>query len=722
MTASQSHDTIEGKLAELPNRPGVYLMRDAFMRVLYVGKARSLRNRVRSYFRGGDRTPKTRSLVARIANFDVIVTDTEVEAILLENNLIKEHRPRFNVTFRDDKQYLYVKVTTGETYPRVMTTRRAVKDGSRYFGPFASAKSLRQTLKLLNRLFPYRTCNIDMGKPIPRPCLKFYLGLCIAPCTRACTVPAYQDVVDGALRFMEGNYERVLARMTEQMWEASQELDYEQAAATRDRIRAVEKVVAEQKVVDPLGSDLDVVGVARDGREAFATVFTIRAGKMIGREHYELAVTGEETDAEMLDDFVREYYDRAPEVPSLVLTPEPLSDRAVLAAWLSGMRGGRVELRVPQRGPKRKLVDLARRNARETLQLERTTWLNSGRKLRQALLDLGTALNLPRLPRRIECYDISHIQGTLAVGSLVVFEDGLPKSGKYRRFKIKGVAGNDDVASLREVLRRRFKRYAEERALGDGAGGASTRALGARVLATVPLRDFDPEAELPGVTQEAAGFSKEWGVTPDLVLIDGGKGQLGVAREVFAELGLDRPAARPQDTPSLAGGEGSLSHMGPPVTLRRNHPMKGRRDPPGANRQRQTASDGLRRFDVGRGGQGAGPAEPIPLAAIAKQREEIFVPGRGDPILLPFDGVALHLVQRVRDEAHRFAVSFHIKLRTQKGRRSILDEIPGIGPTRKRALLRHFGSVGRLRAASAEEIAAVPGLTAATAKALKEAL
>ena len=647
-TRTAALESIEAKLADLPDGPGVYLMRDPQGRVLYVGKARALRNRVRSYFRGGAQTPKTRSLVARIANFDVIVVDSEVEALLLESNLIKEHHPRFNVTFRDDKQYLYVKVTLGETYPRVATTRRVVKDGSRYFGPFTSARSLRQTLKLLNRLFPYRTCNLDMDKLLPRPCLKYDLGLCIAPCTRYCTEEDYRRVVDGAVRFMAGDYEQVTEAMSQAMWEASEALDFEGAATNRDRLRAIEKVVAQQKVVDPRGGSLDILGVACEGSQAYATVFTVRNGKIIGHENYDLVVTGEETDRELLDEFVREYYTRAPEVPPLVLMPEELDDTPMLEAWLASMRGAKVELRTPQRGDKRKLVDLAIRNAHETLRLERLAQLGGARKLRHAMQALGMALSLPRVPRRIECYDISHIQGTLTVGSMVVFEDGEPKKGKYRRFKIRTVEGNDDFASLREVLQRRFRRYAEEAVTGNGEASG----LGARALATVPLRDFDPEQEFPIEPEENAGSNKDWGATPDLVLIDGGKGQLAAARGVFAELGLD--------------------------------------------------------------------TEAIPLASIAKQKEELYVPGRSDPVLLQFSSPALHLVQRVRDEAHRFAVSFHIKLRTKSGRRSILDEIPGIGPKRKRALLQQFGSLSAVRRATVDEIARVEGFSTARAKALKE--
>ena len=637
---------VEEKLAGLPDAPGVYLMRGEQGHVLYIGKARSLRGRVRSYFRRGDRTAKTISLAKRVADLEVIVTDSEIEALLLENNLIKEHRPPFNVTFRDDKGYLYVKVTTNETYPRIGTTRRLLKDGALYFGPFTSAKSLRQTLKLLNRLFPYRTCTIDMGTPIPRPCLKYHLGLCLAPCTRSCTVEEYAAVVDGAVGFMRGDYDHVVEGLTAQMWSAAEAHEYETAAKHRDRLKAIEKVVAEQKITDLRGGQIDVIAAAREGREAQATVLRIRGGKMIGRGVYELAVTGEETDSEMLDDFVREYYDRAPEVPLLVLTSARLSDPGPLEAWLGTMRGAKVEIRAPQRGQKRKLVAMASRNVRETLQLERSRWLSTSRKLRQAMLDVGTALGLERLPRRIEAYDISHIQGSLVVGSLVVFEDGVAKKGKYRRFKIRNLPGNDDFESMREVLRRRFTRFTK---IATADGG-----LGRSALASVPLRELDPDAELPAPTNVTAGSSNEWGSAPDLVLIDGGKGQLGAALDVFRELDID-------------------------------------------------------------------PAD-IPLASIAKQREELFVPGRSAPIRLPHDSDGMHLVQRIRDEAHRFAVSFHIKLRTKKGRRSILDEIPSIGPKRKRALMRAFGSLEQIRRASAAELATVEGMTASAARALKEAL
>ena len=641
MNTESARSTINGKLAKLPDTPGVYVMRDSRNRVLYVGKARSLRNRLRSYFRRGDHSFKTRSLIRRVTDFDVILADSEVEALLLENNLIKEYHPRFNVTFRDDKQYLYLKITVHETYPRIATTRRVLKDGALYFGPYTSARSLRKTLKLLNRLFPYRTCNIDMSKPIQRPCLKYDIGLCNAPCTRYVTVDAYREVVDGGVRFLRGEYEHVVSSLTDQMWAASENENYETAALFRDRITAIKNVLTKQKVSDPGARDgpIDVLAAARTERDAVATVLRIRGGKMIGHETYQLIVTGEETGGELLGEFVREYYDRTPEVPRLVLVPEDLSDVDVLESWLGSIRGSRVFLRRPQRGAKHRLVLMAERNAVETLKLERTARLNSAQKQRQAILDIGMALDLPHLPRRIECYDISHVGGSLTVGSMVVFEDGVAKKTSYRRFRVRGAAPRDDFESLREVLRRRFKRYAESD-FGDRT--------------SAPLGRFDPESPLPAIDGSDRESKSKWGVAPDLVLIDGGKGQLSSAVEVFSELGLE-----------VAG---------------------------------------------------------IPLAAIAKRREELFLPGRADPVLLPFDSDGLHLIQRVRDEAHRFAVSFHIKLRKARGRKSILDEIPGIGPKRKRNLLRRFGSIKRIRTASIEQLSTVEGMTRASAKVLQESL
>ncbi len=639
-------EAIDEKLHALPARPGAYLFRNRAGQVLYVGKAASLRSRVRSYF-GSQRgfSPKTVSLVEAVDDMEIIVTDTEIEALLLEINLIKRHRPRYNIMFRDDKQYLYIKITTGETYPRVFTTRKITRDGSRYFGPFTSAKALRQTLKLLNRLFPYRTCALDMDKEWDRPCLKYHIDLCNGPCIRVVTPEVYRGVIDQTVDFLEGRADFVVEKMRESMSIAALDLRFEAAALIRDRIKSIEKVIVEQKMVDPQRGNRDVVGIARDGREAMTQVLAVRNGKVVGQETFRLKVTGGETDEDVASEFVREYYNRAPEVPREILLPVEVDDREILTAWLEGLRRGAVRLRVPKRGVLKRLIKLAEANAAESLEADRTILLNSSRRLRHALLELGQALDLPRLPRRIECYDISHIQGSLTVASMVVFEDGVPKKGKYRRFKIKG-STNDDFASMREVIGRRFKRLMDADMTTDG------ERLGIRALKRVPLADFDPTSPLPEDVEESTGTSKEWNSLPDLVLLDGGKGQLSAALTAMHDAG----------------------------------------------------------------------APDMPTAAIAKKREELFMPGNPSPILLPASSDGLHLLQRIRDEAHRFAVSFHIRLRTKAGRRSILDEIPGIGPRRKRALYKHFGSLNRIREADVEELSSVKGMSKSAATALKQSL
>ena len=639
-------EAIDEKLHALPARPGAYLFRNRAGQVLYVGKAASLRSRVRSYF-GSQRgfSPKTVSLVEAVDDMEIIVTDTEIEALLLEINLIKRHRPRYNIMFRDDKQYLYIKITTGETYPRVFTTRKITRDGSRYFGPYTSVKALRQTLKLLNRLFPYRTCALDMDKEWDRPCLKYHIDLCNGPCIRVVTPDVYRGVIDQTVDFLEGRADFVVEKMRESMSIAALDLKFEAAALIRDRIKSIEKVIVEQKMVDPQRGNRDVVGIARDGREAMTQVLAVRNGKVVGQETFRLKVTGGETDEDVASEFVREYYNRAPEVPREILLPVQVDDREILTTWLEGLRRGAVRLRVPKRGVLKRLIKLAEANAAESLEADRTILLNSSRRLRHALLELGQALDLPRLPRRIECYDISHIQGSLTVASMVVFEDGVPKKGKYRRFKIKG-STNDDFASMREVIGRRFKRLMDADMTTEG------ERLGIRALKRVPLADFDPTSPLPEDVEESTGTSKEWNSLPDLVLLDGGKGQLSAALTAMHDAG----------------------------------------------------------------------APDMPTAAIAKKREELFMPGNPSPILLPASSDGLHLLQRIRDEAHRFAVSFHIRLRTKAGRRSILDEIPGIGPRRKRALYKHFGSLNRIREADVEELSSVKGMSKSAATALKQSL
>lgn len=630
-------DVVRAKLAVMPTDPGVYQLKDVNGKILYIGKAISLRNRVKSYF-GSQRgfSVKTRALISNVADFDFVVTDTEVEALVLENNLIKRYKPRYNVVFRDDKQYLYIKVTVQESYPRVLTTRAATRDGSRYFGPYTSARSVRHIIKLLNRLFPFRTCALDMDRVWDRPCLKYHINLCNGPCIRVVEPAEYQEVIRDTISFLEGRHEAVLSKLECQMKLDASDLRFEAAATNRDRINAIRKVMTEQKIVDPRRGDQDVLGLAAEGREIIGHVLTIRDGKMIGGHAYRLKATGQETTEELTGEFVREYYGRAMDVPKKILLPAEVPDKDVVISLLSTLRGGKVHLLVPKRGAQRKLVSMANKNAQEALGVERAALLSSSRRLREALRQIGEGLRMESLPRRIECYDVSHTQGTSTVASMVVFEDGVAVKSKYRRFKIQNSSGNDDYASIYEVINRRFGRAKKSRAVG------MERIESNYVdVSHVQLDGFDPAAPLPDFPDQSEGGVSSWAVLPDLVLIDGGKGQLRFAQDAMRDQGL----------------------------------------------------------------------EFVPIAAIAKSEEELFVPKDSNPIVLASNSSGLHLLQRIRDEAHRFAISFHTHLRTKAARQSVLDDIPGVGPKRKRSLIRHFGSVHKIREAEVKDIAGVKGIS-----------
>ena len=600
------------RIAALPAKPGVYLFRDDAGDVIYVGKAASLRARVRSYFGANPEfTAKNRALVQRIRDVEVIVAGGEAEALLLENNMIKRYKPRFNIRLRDDKSFLYIKISVAETYPRVYTTRRVLDDGARYFGPYASAKSLRRTLKLLNKLFPFRTCALDMDREWDRPCLKFHIDLCNGPCIRAVGSDQYRRVIDSTIDFLRGRSAPIVADLQEEMKDAAAARAYESAALARDRLAAIAKVMAGQQAVDDRAGDIDAIGVAREGRQGVGYVLNVRSGRIIGHNEFPFALQGQETEAELAGEFVREYYARAVDLPRLVLLAAEITDPELVSASLSTRLGRKVVVRVPRRGPRRRLLELATTNAREALAIEHRSLLGSRRRLRRALGQVGEALGLRRLPRRIECFDVSHLQGANVVAAMVVFEDGMPQKSQYRRFRIKGDWGNDDFASMREVIERRFARL-----------GSDSAAEG--------------------------GFAK----TPDLVIVDGGLGQLRAA-------------------------------------------LQGLND---------------------------GRAIAVPLAALAKREEELFSTNSNNPIRLPPTSEGLYLLQRIRDEAHRFAVGYHVSLRSRAGRRSELDRVPGVGPVRRRQLLRHFGSLANLRKASTAEIAEVPGVGAATAAAIHSAL
>ncbi len=604
---------LQATLAHLPDHPGVYLFKDAAGEVLYVGKAQSLRHRVRSYWqkrgaRGGSWGVFS---VDQVATVEWTLTDTVSEALLLEANLIKRHQPTYNARLKDDKSYPFIKITLADDFPRIERTRRLVQDGSRYFGPYASVTSVDSAMDLIRRLFPFRTCTIpirDGERALPRPCLLYDIKRCQGPCIQAISKADYRHDIEQVMLFLEGRQEQVTRHLRREMATASEALDYERAASLRDQLRAVERTTESQKMAAYTRTQQDVLGLARGAGEAAVQLFVVRGGRMVGRDVFTMVSRSEVPDDEVLAAFVKQYYASAASVPPAILAPFRPADPEDLEAFLGERRGARVALAVPQRGEKRELVALATRNAKEALAREQARRLADHGQLLSALEELADALGLPAAPVRVECYDISTIQGSDTVGSMVVFVDGKPASSQYRRFRIRTVEGTNDFASHREVLLRRFRRSALE--VEEGTADAEVR----------------------------------WRM-PDLVLIDGGKGQVSAAKEVLDELGL----------------------------------------------------------------------HDLPLAGIAKQREELFLPGARDPIVLPGTSPALHLVQRLRDESHRFAITYHRNLRGKRQTHSAFDELPGLGPKRRRALLRAFGSVRRIREASVEEIAAVPGIGAGLA-------
>jgi excinuclease ABC subunit C len=663
-----SHDAREQHLRailrQLPTSPGVYLMKGPEGRVLYVGKADSLRNRVRSYF--GSKVGVDSRIVRmtqEIEDVDYIVTDTVSEAFLLEGNLIKEHRPRFNIRLRDDKSYPFVQITLGEDFPRIVRTRKLVRDGSRYFGPYASASSVDETLKLLRKIFPFRTCNLDIpeGKRVlERPCLLYYINRCQGPCIQAIEKAEYRAVINRIVDFLEGKQEGIAAELRADMRQHSEGLRYEQAAIARDKLRAVERTMEQQKMAAFSRAEQDVVGMAREEGEACLQLFVIRNGKMIGREHFIVENARGATDGEVLTSFLQQYYAATERPPREVLLPREPSEADALAAFLADRRGSRVHVHVAERGEKRRLAALATQNAVEALAKERAEWLADEGKRDEALEQLSTALGLARPPERIECYDISNIQGTSAVGSMIVFANGRPEPREYRRFRIRSGETPDDFRMMAEVLRRRFMRASR---LRSETGALSLAAVGAD---EAPEGDGEPDEPLdlePGSgpveangdgdrdRRHRARRDSGWAL-PDLVIVDGGKGQLSAAMGVMEELGLT----------------------------------------------------------------------DVPLAGLAKRFEELYVPGRSAPISLPAKSQGLYLVQRVRDEAHRFAITYHRTVRGKKALASVFDEVPGIGPARKKALLKRFGSVRRIREASLDEVAETPGVGRSAAERLKQHL
>jgi excinuclease ABC subunit C len=604
-------EQIETQLKRVPAASGVYLFRDAAGDVLYVGKAKTLRPRVRSYFQAGssDTRQGIRAMANRVETIETIVTSSEVEALHLEQNLVKRHRPPFNVRLRDDKSFPYIAVTIEDDYPRVMFTRERHRRGVWYFGPFANAKKVRETLDVLNRVFRYRPCEGPQpGRHSGIPCLDYHIERCHAPCVGYISKEDYREVIDQVIEFLSGDDRPIRRRLEQEMREAAAEERFEDAARYRNRLRAIERLSERQAVERPSAGSFDVIGIAVSPERAAVQVFPLREGRMVDRHSFHLENAAGEELGEVLEQFCLEYYGVSPSIPQQLVVPRGSGDTAALEAFLTERRGARVEVRAPERGEKRRLQELAQQNAQ--LALDSATFVAETKRARrlESLEELREALNLESLPIRIECFDISNIQGQEIVGSMVVFQDAVAKRSHYRKFTVRGLDGQDDFGAMREVIRRRFSR------------------LGADV----------------GSTE----WNESFAATPNLVVIDGGKGQLSAALAAMQELELPRVA----------------------------------------------------------------------VISLAKRIEEVFVPGRSDPILLPRESPALQLLQRIRDEAHRFAITFHRQRRDVAARASMFDQLEGVGPARRRALLQHFGSAERVVEATQEELEGVPGVPAKTAR------
>ena len=632
-------ESVLHQVHSLPERPGVYIMRDVRGDVIYIGKATSLRNRVRSYF-GSSRglEPKVRALAETVRVIEHVVTRNEAEALHLEATLVKRHQPIYNVRLKDDKHYPYLKVDVQHPWPRVTITRRVEDDGARYFGPYASAGSVRRTLDVVKKLFPWRSCTKEITGTDPRPCLDYYIKRCIAPCTAYCTPEEYAEVINETILFLEGRSDEVRRHVIAEMERASEAMDYERAARLRDQAEAIRRVTERQQMATTTPLDADVFGLARQDDEACVQVFFVRGTVVADTDSFMLEGTKDSSDAEILGAFLAQFYESATYVPRLLLLSQDPTDREQIEAMLREQRGRSVEVAVPARGERRALVTSAEDNARESMRMHHVRWVADRDKTESALSMLQEELGLPTRPNRIECYDISTIQGTNTVASMVVFRDGHPATSQYRRFRIKTVEGQNDFASMHEVLTRRFKRVAERRRAERG------------IAATVALAD---ESAPDTVTEpEEPEDLSPWDEVPDLVIIDGGKGQLGAVLDVMRDLDL--------------------------------------RD--------------------------------VPVCGLAKREEEIFVADVSESIVLPRQSEALYLVQRIRDEAHRFAITYHRNLRGKAATRSILDSIPGVGPKRKQALIRKFGSVKAIREADVSEIASTVGFTQRLAETIKRSL
>ena len=609
--------SFQSSLNKLPKSSGVYLMKDESNQVIYVGKASNLRNRVSSYFQSYSRHDfKIRTLVSKISRFETIVTESEQEALILESNLIKEHQPKYNARLKDDKSYPFIKIDVSEQFPQVYITRRVnKKDGARYFGPYANAGSVRKTLKLLKKLFPYRSCTKTITGSDDRACLDFHIGRCVGPCIGAADKYDYKNVIDQVILFLEGKTNKVVKNIQQKMLQASNSLEYESAAVYRDQLKSIENLQESQKVVSLNSDNYDAIAIAQNQNESWVEVFFVREGKLIGRDNFSMTSNLKTQPSELTAAFIKQFYLNSTAIPKLILIKQPLDDEKTIADWLSIKSSQNVQFHIPIRGKKRQLLKMVSDNANNGLNQLLIRRSTAQKNVNSALSEIQESLHLPNIPKRIECYDISNISGTNPVGSMVVFENGSPAPNKYRRFKIKNIPGIDDYSMMQEMLERRFKRLNES-------------------------------------TSDNISSDQNWKTMPDLIVIDGGKGHLTSALEVLLHSGLNE----------------------------------------------------------------------ISITSLAKENEELFVPESPEPIILPRDSQGLFLLQRLRDEAHRFAITFHRQLRSQKSLKSKIDDVPGIGPKKRKLLINHFGSMKNIQKSSIEEISSLPGINKSLAKTLLEFL
>ena len=603
-------DHIKGILDTLPIKPGCYIMKNSQGEIIYVGKAINLRSRVRSYFHdSAELELRKKQMVLKIVDIEWILVDSELEALILEMNLIKKHKPYYNIRLKDDKRYPYIKIHWEESFPKVTVTRKMVEDGSKYYGPYTSIWAVHQTLDVIRKIFPYLTCDRQITGLDKRACLYFDIKLCVGPCIGAVDNAQYRQMIEDLCRFLEGKTDPIIKRLQSEMEIAADKMFFEKAATIRDQIRAIDQIVEKQKVISQDQIDSDVIALARDNGEACVQIFFIRSGKLIGREYFILEGTEEAIDEEIIGEFLKQFYAEAANIPPQVLLPNEIEEANIIRQWLNSKRGGeKVDIRVPHEGMSHELLGMAKENAVETLRALRTQWEADTNRQTEALFELQSAFQLPEPPNRIECYDISNTQGTASVGSMVVFTQGVANKKLYRKFNIKSVEGPDDFASMEEVLSRRFKRWLasqEEKKVGTK-------------------------------------LDEAFAILPDILLVDGGKGQLGRAISVLEEFGL---------------------------------------------------------------------AGKVPIAGLAKQEEELFFPNNPISLRLAKNSQGLYLIQRIRDEAHRFAITAHRNRRSKIGIASQLDKIPGIGPKRRKALLIHLGSIEGIINASDAELLSIPGIT-----------